>query len=198
MMLSVWYQRVFDAQGPQSGRIGALMWFIIIVSAIVYVIVMAALAFAIRRGRHRAAVGELADQQPATERRLTRSIVAATGVSDEVIASLIKAVKAKDETIGKAEGVAAVAGQLPKEKFFVSYIAVDNIITTAMKYAAAFGANMPLNLPPNQPPVGVSVASEGTAIRVDTFVPTQLVKSVTAAVIQLQMQMQGGGMGGGM
>ena len=75
------------------------------------------------------------------------------------------------------------------------------IVTTLLSacgYAAAFGANMPLNLPPNQPPVGVSVASEGTAIRVDTFVPTQLVKSVTAAVIQLQMQMQGGGMGGGM
>lgn len=124
--------------------------------------------------------------------------IAATGVNDEVIASLIKAVKGKDDAVAKAEGVVAVSGQLPKEKFAVAYIAVDNIMTTAMKYAAAFGAGAQLNIPPDQPPIGVSVAADGSAIRVDTFVPTQLVKSVTAAIIQLQMQMQGGGMGGGM
>jgi hypothetical protein len=124
--------------------------------------------------------------------------ITATGVNDETITALIKSAKGKEDSVAKAEGVAAVAGQLPKEKFAVTYIAVDNILTTAMKYAAAFGAQMPLNLPPNQPPVGVSIASEGSAIRVDTFVPTQLVKSVTAAIIQLQMQMQGGGVGGGM
>ena len=81
MIWSIWSQRLLDAQGPQSGRIASLMWAIIIVSAIVYVIVMGMLAFAIRRGRQRAAAGELADQQPATERRLTRAIVAATAAS---------------------------------------------------------------------------------------------------------------------
>ncbi|HEX6051031.1 MAG TPA: cytochrome c oxidase subunit II [Gemmatimonadaceae bacterium] len=81
MIWSIWSQRLLDAHGPQSGRIAPLMWFIIIVSAIVYVIVMAVLALAIRRGRRRAAVGELADRQPATERRLTRGIVTATAAS---------------------------------------------------------------------------------------------------------------------
>jgi hypothetical protein len=124
--------------------------------------------------------------------------IAAAGVSDDVITSLIKSAKTKEDVLSKDGVLSGVAGQLPKDKFFVMYVSVDNFITTGLKYAAAFGMPVNLTIPPNQPPIGISAASEGTAIRVDTFVPTQLVKSVTAAMIQLQMQMQGGGMGGGM
>lgn len=119
------------------------------------------------------------------------------GVSEEVLQQLITATKTKDDSLAKSEGVALVSSELPKQRIMVAYVAVDNVITTGLKYAGAMGMNVPLNIPPNQPPFGVTVATEGTAIRVDTFLPTQLVKSVTAAVIQLQVQMQGGG-GGGM
>jgi cytochrome c oxidase subunit II len=88
---TIWSQRVLDAQGPQAGHIASLIWFIIIVSAIVYVIVMAALAMAVRRGRQRAASGELADQRPATEHRLARVIVIATGVSAALIFAYVVA-----------------------------------------------------------------------------------------------------------
>jgi hypothetical protein len=125
-----------------------------------------------------------------------RVITVAT--SDEIIQQLITAAKTKDDALGKSDTVTAVSGQLPENKVGVMYLAVDNLITTGLKYAGAMGMNLPINLPPNQPPIGVSMGTEGTAVRFDTFVPTQLVKSITAAVIQFQMQMQGGGQGGGM
>ena len=125
----------------------------------------------------------------------SRIITIAT--SDDTTQQLITAAKTKDAALGKTDGVTAVTAELPSSKFAVMYFAVDNLITTGLKYAGAMGMNLPINLPPNQPPVGVSMGTEGTAVRVDTFVPTQLVKSITAAVIQFQMQMQGGGQGGG-
>ena len=123
--------------------------------------------------------------------------IVSISASDEAIQQLITAAKTKDDALGKSDLVTGVNAELPAQKVAVVYVSVDNVITTSLKYAAAFGMNLPMNLPPNQPPVGASIGTEGTAIRVDTFVPTQLVKSITAAVIQFQMQMQGGG-GGGM
>jgi cytochrome c oxidase subunit 2 len=76
-----WQSSVLDAQGPQAMRIASLAWFIVITSAIVYVLVMAALAVAVRRGRRRRERGELADQGAPTERRLTRIIVVAAAAS---------------------------------------------------------------------------------------------------------------------
>ncbi len=121
----------------------------------------------------------------------------ALAAPDEVIQQMITSAKTKDDTLGKSDMVSLVSSALPEQKAVVFYLSVDNLITTGLKYAAAMGRNLPINIPPNQPPIGVSAGTEGTAIRIDTFVPTQLVKSITAAVIQFQMQMQGGG-GGGM
>ncbi len=119
------------------------------------------------------------------------------GVADDVVQSLITAAKTKDDTLGKSDTVVASAAALPEQKAAVFYLSVDNLMTTGLKYAGAMGMNLPINIPPNQPPIGVSAGTEGTAVRIDTFVPTQLVKSITAAVIQFRIQMQGGG-GGGM
>jgi cytochrome c oxidase subunit II len=76
-----WTGSIFDTAGTQAERIARLAWFIITVSTIVYVVVLAATALAMRRARARTARGDLADQDPATERRLGRHIATATAVS---------------------------------------------------------------------------------------------------------------------
>ncbi len=120
------------------------------------------------------------------------------GVTDETIQTLITSAKTKDDALAKTEGVKLVSDELPKNKQMVMYLAVDNVLTTGLKYASTMGMNLPINIAPNQPPVGMSIGTEGTAVRVDTFIPTQLVKSITAAVIQFKIQMEGGAQGGGM
>jgi len=76
-----WAGSIFDTAGSQAERIARLAWFIIAVSTVVYVLVLAATALAVRRARARTSRGDLADQAPETERRLTRHVLIATGVS---------------------------------------------------------------------------------------------------------------------
>jgi cytochrome c oxidase subunit 2 len=76
-----WTSSIFDTAGTQAERIAQLAWFIIGVSAAVYVLVLAATAVAIRRARARAARGELADNRPETDRRLARTVTIATAAS---------------------------------------------------------------------------------------------------------------------
>ena len=73
-----WAGSIFDTAGSQAERIARLAWFIIAVSTVTYVLVLAATAIAVRRARGRASRGELADQQPETERRLARNVTIAT------------------------------------------------------------------------------------------------------------------------
>ena len=76
-----WGGSIFDTAGTQAERIARLAWFIITVSTVVYVLVLAATALAVRRARSRTAQGELADQDAATEQRLGRHVLVATAVS---------------------------------------------------------------------------------------------------------------------
>jgi cytochrome c oxidase subunit II len=73
-----WTGSIFDTAGSQAERIARLAWFIIAVSAAVYVLVLVATALAVRRARARNAGGELADQRPETERRMGRHVLVAT------------------------------------------------------------------------------------------------------------------------
>ncbi|HUQ81119.1 MAG TPA: cytochrome c oxidase subunit II [Gemmatimonadaceae bacterium] len=76
-----WTGSIFDTAGSQAEHIAKLAWFIIAVSTVTYVLVLAATAIAVRRARGRAARGELADQNPDGERRLARGIAIATVAS---------------------------------------------------------------------------------------------------------------------
>jgi cytochrome c oxidase subunit 2 len=76
-----WAGSIFDTAGSQAERIAQLAWFIIAVSTVVYLLVLLAMAIAVRRARAREARGELADQSIGTERRLGRHVAIATGVT---------------------------------------------------------------------------------------------------------------------
>ena len=68
-----WTGSIFDTAGTQAERIARLAWFLVIVSAVTYVLVLAATAIAMRRARTRRMREELADTRPETESRLARN-----------------------------------------------------------------------------------------------------------------------------
>jgi cytochrome c oxidase subunit II len=76
-----WTGSIFDTAGTQAERIARLAWFIIAVSTVIYVLVLAATALAVRRARSRTARGELADHDGVTEQRLGRHVLLATAAS---------------------------------------------------------------------------------------------------------------------
>jgi cytochrome c oxidase subunit 2 len=75
-------QSVLNSAGPQAGRIESLWWLMFWVCTVVFVAVMVALAVAILRGRHGAAV----DLAPAT---LTRNVSISVGVSTVALIGLL-------------------------------------------------------------------------------------------------------------
>jgi cytochrome c oxidase subunit II len=72
-------QNVFNPAGPAARDIANLGWFMIAVCAAVYMLVLAALAWALVRRRH------ASDALPETERRLTRTVVTAVGVTIAIL-----------------------------------------------------------------------------------------------------------------
>lgn len=119
------------------------------------------------------------------------------GGTDKLLDESVKAAKAPKDAISALAHVKTVAGQLPENRLAVEYIFLDNIITSGVKYAQGFGLPVKISLPPNLPPIGVAAATEGSAVRIDGFIPTKLVQSVVAAGMQTYMEMQGGGGEGG-
>ncbi len=58
--------------------------------------------------------------------------------------------------------------------------------------------NVPVQLPNNLPPVGFSFGTDGTAMRYDSFIPMKLMQSLVQAGMQVYMQMNNHGGGGGL
>lgn len=115
------------------------------------------------------------------------------GLTDEQIKASIDAAKAGNTVVADRPHVTAVTSELPKNRVGEVYVSLDVLLTTAANYAKQFGANAPLNLQPNLPPIGVTLATEASAVRVDSYVPSQLVQQLVAAGMQMFMGMQGGG-----
>jgi hypothetical protein len=118
------------------------------------------------------------------------------GVSDTTLSSAIASVKSNADPLAKLPGVAAVTAQLPKSRLAAFYIPLDEVVTTIGTYAGAMGMPIQIQLPPDLPPIGVAVGTEGSAIRIDSYTPTDLVKALVAQAMQLYMQRMGGGPGG--
>jgi hypothetical protein len=117
------------------------------------------------------------------------------GGTDKLVADAVTSAKAKQDALSKNQQVAAVRGQLPKQRVAEGYLALDNVVRSGVQYAQGFGLPIKLQLKPNLPPIGGSLASEGTAVRFDSHVPTALIQNVVGAGMQAYMQMQGGGGG---
>jgi hypothetical protein len=119
--------------------------------------------------------------------------VAVQGGSDELLSDVISSAKAGEDHLSSDPGVAAVTTHLPPNPLGVYYIALDNIVTSAAKYAASFGLPIKLQLPPNLPPIGVGVATDGPSVRIEGFIPADLVQNLISAALQARQNMQAGG-----
>jgi hypothetical protein len=126
-----------------------------------------------------------------------KNVLVASGVPDEVLSKVIAAAKKSDDPLDANAAVKSVSDQLPKNRIAVMYVPLDQVVSTIANYAGAFGMQVPIQLPPDLPPIGTAISTDGATLRADSYVPTELVKALTAAAIQVQMQMQGGRQPGG-
>jgi hypothetical protein len=121
-----------------------------------------------------------------------KSIMVAGG-NDQLLESAVTAAKGGADALGTGTA-AQVSKALPQNRLASFYLPIDTIATTVMDVMAQRGMPAGVKLPPNLPPLGASVATEGTALRVDGYIPAQTVQSLIAAGMQVWLQgMQGGG-----
>lgn len=113
------------------------------------------------------------------------------GGGDELLNASIAAAKTNSDPVAKGPA-AEVTKNLPSNRVGAFYLSVDQIAKTVFDFMAMQGMPAGVKLPPNLPPLGATIATEGTAIRVDGYIPAQTVESMIAAGMQLYLQQQGG------
>jgi hypothetical protein len=127
-----------------------------------------------------------------------QTMLSVSGVPDDVITAAIEAIKKGDDPLAKIDTVKAVAAQLPPQRFATIYIPLAEWASTGLNVAKQFSVDMGVKIPDDLPPVGCTLSTDGTAVRMDTYCPTQLVQALTAAGIQMFMAQNRAGPGGGL
>ena len=117
-----------------------------------------------------------------------KTVVSSMGGDEAKLTAAVNAAKANQAPLAGTAHAKTALGQLPQNRVGVVYIDVANLVNTGMQVAQQFGAGVNMKMPPNLPPVAVSIATEGPAIRFDTYVPTDLVEAVVSFAMQMQMQ----------
>ena len=117
--------------------------------------------------------------------------------AEALVNEAVAAAKGKENALTQAPNVQAVAAELPKSRVLVNYIAMDNIINTTLQFMGQFGFPMNVKLPPDMPPIGMTLATEGSAARFDVHISSDLIQQLISTGMQTMMMMQGGGGGGG-
>ncbi len=119
-----------------------------------------------------------------------QSLLTVMGLDDAGISAAIAAAKAGDDPMAKTSAVKSVATQLPAQRFAVCYVPLDLWATTGFGYAKMFGIDVGVTMPENLPPMGTTWSTDGTAIRADTYLPSQLTQALAAAGMQVYMKTQ--------
>jgi hypothetical protein len=127
-----------------------------------------------------------------------RSYLLTMGGDDELLTAALQSAKKKEDALSQTDMVKAISSQLPKERAAVYYVALDNIATTVLDFMGQMGFKIPLRLP-EMSPIGISIATEGPVLRIDTAISSDMIEKMVSAGMQAAMMMQNpGGKRGGL
>lgn len=127
---------------------------------------------------------------------LGNTMIGTAGFAEADLSDIVAAAKADEASIVSQAHIQSVAKALPQQRLAEIYIPVDNWVKSGSHYAQQFGMPVQIQLPPDLPPIGIAIATEGTALRANSYIPTDLIQSLIAAGMQAFMAAQGGGGGG--
>jgi hypothetical protein len=119
-----------------------------------------------------------------------QNLLTVMGLDDAAISAAIAAAKAGDDPLAKIGTTKTVSSELPAQRCAAVYVPLDLWATTGFGYAKMFGMDMGVTLPDNLPPMGSTISTDGSAVRVDTYLPSQLMQALTAAGMQVYMKTQ--------
>jgi hypothetical protein len=114
------------------------------------------------------------------------------GVSDDVVAAAIAAAKSSDDTVAQRTTIQDTASHLPSTRLGVAYVPIDTLINTGLSYAAKFGLDMGVTMPATDP-IGAAASTDGSACRLDVYVPAQVFTGISQIATKIMMHVGPGG-----
>lgn len=115
-----------------------------------------------------------------------------TGGNEASMEQAVQAVKANSTKVAQAQSIQSVAQQLPQNRLAVLYVPLGQWVETGVTYAQQFGLAVPFQVPQDLPPVGMTLATDQSAVRIDGYVPSTLVENLVKIGMQMFMGMQQG------
>jgi hypothetical protein len=107
-----------------------------------------------------------------------KAAIATSFADDARIQKVIEAARSGDDPVGKQELTKQVQGKLPKKPFFAMYAYGDEIMKLASRASESF-AGTPLQMKiTSAQPFGMSMNTEGTSVRMDMYMPSELVQAI--------------------
>ena len=110
---------------------------------------------------------------------------------DAGISSAIAAAKAGKSTIAEQPQTKQVAAKLPANPMFSVLMYGDQLMEIVTRASEAFAASpIDAKLPAGTPPLGMTMSTEGSAVRMDYYIPSPLVKAAASEIIARQHKRQ--------
>jgi hypothetical protein len=120
------------------------------------------------------------------------TFISVGGVSDDVVAAAIAAAKSNDDTVNQASTIQDTASHLPTQRLAVAYLPVDVLVNTGLSYAAKFGLDMGVTMPATDP-IGATASTDGSAARLDVYIPSQVFTGISQVTTRVMMHAGGAG-----
>jgi len=119
-----------------------------------------------------------------------QTLLSVQGLDDASLGAAIDAAKSGDDPLAKTNTLKSVSTQLPAQRCSAVYVPLDLWAATGLGYAKMFGIDMGVVLPDNLPPFGMTLSTDGSAVRGDGYMPSQLLQALTTAAMQVYMRTQ--------
>jgi hypothetical protein len=120
-----------------------------------------------------------------------KKLLSAINVSDEQLQKAVAAAKQDAKGMADEAGVKAASAGLPAQRVAVAYVSIDRIATAVMDLAKRMGGQPPaIKFPQDMAPLGASLSSDGSAIRIDFSMPNSMIDGLVGAGMQAYMAQQ--------
>ncbi len=108
-----------------------------------------------------------------------KTVLVTSSRDDAAIGNAIKASREGQTVVAQAAGTSAVAAKLPQKPIFSMFIYGDQLMNLISRASEIFaGTPIQTQIAADTPPLGVTVSTEGSAVRYDYQVPSPLVKAL--------------------
>lgn len=113
-----------------------------------------------------------------------KAVVMSFGGGKAYAGKIIASAKGRKALLDELAGIKKVSAQLPKERYAVVYVAVDEILATINRIAVALGEDeLPVNFGQVDAPVTVQMTGGDAWSRGDLFIPSDLMKAGAQAAM---------------